>query len=81
MKRLILASALCFVAAIVIGFAGIGYILSHPIPGVSSDDRAAQLGSGAGVVTAIAFGVIWLPFAFKYGQKRRDQQARNRRRR
>jgi len=53
---------------------GLWYVMTHPRSGVSSDARAARLGEGAGTVTAIGYAVIWLPFAYQVGKRRRSAE-------
>src|SRR4051794_23735302 len=55
---------------------GLWYITTHRIPGVSAEQRAAQLGQGAGPVTLIGYAAIWLPYAYQVGKKRREEKER-----
>jgi hypothetical protein len=75
-KRLILISAIWTAVIIAVGFLGIWYIMEHPVPGARAEDRAARLGSGLAVVTVIGYAVLWFPWAFKVGLKRREKRAR-----
>jgi type II secretory pathway component PulM len=52
----------------------VGYIVTHPIPGVSGDRRANLLGQGAATVMVIGYGAIWLPFIYQVGKRRREAQ-------
>ncbi len=75
-KKLLLISVVWTVVAAGLGMFGVSYILSHPIRGVSSDARSAELGRGVSVIITIGYAFIWIPAAYRYGQKRRDAQAR-----
>lgn len=74
LKTAIIASAIW--TAVVIGVAGytIWYIGTHPVPGVSKEDRAAKVGGGLGVFAGIGYAGIWLPYAAAIGKKKREER-------
>ena len=72
LKTALLATAAWTFLAIVASAALISYVVAHPIAGVSAEQRGEMLGSGVGVILSIGYAVIWLPFAYKVGAKRRE---------
>lgn len=73
-KRLILASVLWTVVAIGLGLLGVWYIVEHPVPGASSEARSERLGQATAFLVTVGYAVLWLPFAYKVGQRRRAEQ-------
>lgn len=72
LKTILIATSGWTLFAIIVSVALISYIVTHPIAGVSSEKRAQMLGSGVGIFVSIGYAVIWLPYAFKVGKKRRE---------
>lgn len=77
LKRALIATAIWTVLLIGISAGAIWYVRTHPIRGVSMDDRASQLGGGLGILGAIGYGAIWLPFAASVGKARREALAKS----
>lgn len=75
-KRLIGLSVIWTVLMTGAGMFGVWYIIEHPARGLRSEERSAQLGGGLGVVTSFGYAALWLPFAFKLGQKRCEERNR-----
>lgn len=75
-KRLFLASIVWTIVMIGGGFV-LAWRLSEQLEhDVNAAERAKSLGRGIGTVTGIGYGVIWIPYAFRVGQKRREEQKR-----
>lgn len=72
LKTILLATAGWTLFAIVVSVALISYIVANPVAGLSAEKRAQMLGSGVGMFVAIGYAVIWLPYAYKLGKKRRE---------
>jgi hypothetical protein len=75
-KKLIVATVVWMALIFVGGGLGFWYIFEHPLPGVSADIRAGKLGQGFATVASLGLGAIWLPFAYKLGEKRRAERAK-----
>lgn len=76
LKTALIASAIWMVVVIGIGGVAIWYVSTHPIHGVSNEQRGAQLGGGLGVFAGIGFAAIWLPYAAAIGKKKREERDR-----
>ena len=72
LKTILIATAGWTLFAIMVSVALISYIVAHPLAGVSAEKRAQMLGSGVGIFVSIGYAVIWLPYAYKVGKKRRE---------
>lgn len=42
----------------------------------NAEERAKSLGQGIGTITGIGYGVIWIPYAYALGKKRRAEKSR-----
>lgn len=71
LKFAVIATAVWTLATAGLGAIAIWIILTHPIPAVPPEVRAAQLGSGMGTLAGIGYAVIWIPFAALRGRQRR----------
>ncbi len=74
LKTALIATGVWTLCVILILGAGLWYVTTHPIRGVRTEARAAQMGSGLGVLTAIGYGCIWLPYAAKIGKQKRAER-------
>ena len=74
LKTALVATAAWTLLAIVASVGLISYVVTHPIAGVSAEQRGQMLGSGVGIILSIGYAVIWLPFAYKAGKKRRESR-------
>jgi hypothetical protein len=64
---------------VVAGCAGaITYIANGPPH--QQPERAGKAGGGFGVVAAVGYGGIWLPWAVAFGKQRRERAERQKRR-
>lgn len=72
LKTIIILSLFWTLLILGVGMFGLWYIFENPIRGVRAEDRAAKLGSGTGVLMSLGYAVLWLPFAYKIGKKRRE---------
>lgn len=75
-RRLVIRSAVWTVLVLGLGMAGVWYIGTHPIPGVSNNARSRRLGEACAPIALIGYAAIWLPACFRYGQERRTRAAR-----
>lgn len=63
LKNALWASAAWTVLVVGATASTIWYVVTHRLPGVSSNARAARAGSGMGIAAGIGYGCIWLPYA------------------
>jgi hypothetical protein len=75
-NKLVLFSVLWTVFMAGMGVLGAYYIVRHPIPGASLEERSGQIGTGVGILTGVGYGFIWIPWAYRVGQERRAEQKR-----
>lgn len=75
-KTAIWATAIWTVIALGLCVIGLVYIGTRPISNRAKEERARLFGQGAGTVTAIGYGVIWLPYAYRVGKQRREEEVR-----
>lgn len=69
-------TAVVLVAAVAV----VWYVVTHPVRGMTQDQRAAKVGGGMGVAAGIGYGIIWIPYAAQVGQRRRAERARKQQR-
>jgi type II secretory pathway component PulM len=72
LKLALILSAAWTLLIIVGAVVAISYLATHPIRGISAEERASAVGGGMGIVAAIGYGAIWLPLAAKLGRQRRE---------
>lgn len=76
-KRLLIRSVIwTIVIGVGLGGLAVWYVVSHPVPGVRTEARTEALGRAVGVVIGLGYGAIWIPEAYRVGQKRRAEEAR-----
>ena len=76
LKRVIIGSIIWFVLVMTISIVGL-FMIDKDAKTVSEKTRRAQmLGQGAGTLLAVGCGVLWLPWAFQVGKRRREAKAR-----
>ena len=80
LKTLLLATAGWTLFTILCSVGAFAYVMSHPLDGVPLEQRSQQLGSGIGTLAAFGYAAIWLPYAYKLGQQRREAAAAERKR-
>ena len=71
LKRVVIGSVIWFVVMMIVS-AGLFYLMWNDSKNNRErQERAGKLGAGMGVITAVGWGVLWLPWAAKVGKKRR----------
>jgi hypothetical protein len=78
LKLALILSAVWTLLIVVVAAVILWYVTTHPVAGASSDQRAAMIGSGLGVVACIGYAVLWMPLAAKVGARRRAERERKR---
>lgn len=81
LKHALIATAVWTAVGLVACVALIAVIASRAGPGRAAEQRAQQAGGGAGMVMALGYAGIWLPYAFAVGRKKREAAASGTRRR
>ena len=76
LKLALILSAAWTLLIVVVSVVILWYVGTHPVGGTSSEERAAMVGSGMGVVACIGYAALWLPLAAKVGAKRRAERER-----
>lgn len=69
LKHALIATAAWTAVGLLGCIALIAVIASRAGPGRAAEQRAQQAGGGAGVVMAIGYGAIWLPYAVAVGRR------------
>ena len=75
LKHALIASGVWTVVGVVAAVGLITYIASQRLPRRVAEQRAQTAGGAAGVVVAVGYGAIWLPYAAAVGKRRREEAA------
>ena len=78
LKLALILSGVWTLLIVIVSVIIMSYVGTHPAGGASSEERAAMVGTGMGVVTCIGYAALWLPLAAKVGAKRRAERERKR---
>jgi len=73
-KTRILVSLAWFVLVIAIGVGGVFWIQSDTSDSQERTRRAGILGTGLGCLGGIGLGVLWMPYAYRLGRKKRAER-------
>ncbi|MBC8324198.1 MAG: DUF4339 domain-containing protein [Verrucomicrobia subdivision 3 bacterium] len=76
LKRVVIGSAIWFVLMMAISIGIFYHIFQDSKNNRERNARAAKLGAGMGALTAMGWGVLWLPWAAQVGKRRREAKAR-----
>lgn len=75
-KRLFLASIIWTVVMLGGGYLAAVRMAQQVAFDRNAEERAKSLGQTIGTVTGIGYGVIWIPYAYALGKKRRQEKSR-----
>ena len=76
LKRVVIGSVIWFVLMMCISLVIFYQIFQDTKNDRERNARAAKLGTGMGALTAVGWGVLWLPWAAQVGKRRREARAR-----
>jgi hypothetical protein len=79
LKKRILFSVYWLVLIFVLAIGTFFWIAAGEPPSPETAARASMAGSGFGILASIGFGILWLPYAFEVGKRKREQQERAKR--
>ena len=71
LRRVVIGSVIWFVLMMILSAGLFNWMWNDAKTNRERKERAAQLGTGMGMITAVGWGVLWLPWAAKVGKKRR----------
>ena len=71
LRRVVIGSVIWFVLLMILSAGLFYWMWNDAKTNRERKERAAQLGTGMGMITAVGWGVLWLPWAAKVGKKRR----------
>jgi len=74
LKRVVIGSVIWFVAMMIVSAGLFWWMWNDAKANRERKERAGKLGSGMGVITAVGWGALWLPWAAKVGKKRRAER-------
>ena len=80
-KRHVTYSLLWTAVIIMIFCVAIWYIMEHRVQGMSREERAERMGFSLGILAAVGYGLIWLPYCARIGKTRRAERLAKRARR
>lgn len=74
LRRVVIGSVIWFVLMMILSAGLFYWMWNDSKNNRERQERAGKLGVGMGVITAVGWGALWLPWAAKVGKKRRAER-------